>query len=681
MLLTTCELGFHSSNIKFLIISSTSLVCLIIMGSDSCGSGLLLSLPDDLFTMVSRSLSPRDLCNLCLCCRTLFSLVASEKVWFTQCEMVGVVSYGDLIEWRRGISSYKALCRFLVSVKPLLGIWVHQNPELGNVVYVMPGFVSVVGCRIIPQELGPLGIEDGPLLWAPVFEIIGDFDGSTAFFLHGREKESDYFYPGLLKPIEKNCNVLLLEVEPREQTTGGKLVHARSFIGHSDKEQRKICRSNSGLSRSQKLIIRNESIIPFSRLAFGDRRKLLEIVTGQVRLKAPNSGRGPLFPHSRNDEENFQKDIMLLFERKSFLMQLYKLGGGNVDLKAAAELPSDPTQLEVSEIMKSLDHSSAFYGSVNGEDGCTAVDKRKTFSGYFRDSFKQILGKSSSMNGSRRSAKKGSSSSENKHVLLHDFLKSGDTIGLTLHASNVKLSSYRAWPNMHDSRFALYKLPMRVPTTGQEYAGLWGGTFGWPPGRSSEDKPGKALFFLLLSYEETEMGQRLLIATKILEGTHYVLHPNGSAMFIVNIDEPSLDPFPWDTDADSLPVVIQHAFVGDGIANGYGFRYPGSKPGSLYAIQGGLLAFMWKESRVILTLQRLNLQELLKKGEPVPALPPIANFSYLTKSYSNVFAGCAITTNCLASPRLATFQLSTDAVFIFSIKINNVVSWLSSCIF
>ena len=637
------------------------------MGSDSCGSGLLLALPDDLFAMVSRSLSPRDLCNLCLCCRSLFSLVASEKAWLTQCEMTGVVPYGDLIEWRRGISSYKALCRFLITVKPLLGIWVHQNPELGNVVYVMPGFVSVVGCRIIPQELGPLGIEDGPLLWAPVFEIIGDFDGSTVFFLHGREKENDYFYPGLLNRIEKNCNVLLLEVEPREQTSGSKLVHARSFIDHSDKEQRKICRSDSGLSRSQKLVERSELMVPFSRLAFGDRRRLLEIVTSQVRLRAPNLARGPLFSHSRNDEESFHKYMMLLFERKSLLMKLYKLGEGNIDLKAAPELTSDPTQLEVSEIRQSLDHSSAISGVLNVEDGCTQVAKRKTFGGYFRDSFKQILGKSSSMNGSRPNSKKGSSSSENKYAQLHDFLKSGDKIGLSLLASNVKLSSYRAWPNMHDSRFALYKLPMRAPTTGQEYSGLWGGTFGWPPGRPSEDKPGKALFFLLLSYEENEVGQRLLIATKILEGTHYVLHPNGSAMFIVNIDEPSLDPFPWDIDADSLPVVIQNAFVGDGIANGYGFRYPGSKPGSLYVIQGGLLAFMWKESKAILTLQRLNLQELLKKGERVPALPPIANFSYLTKSYSNVFAGCANTTNCLASPRFVTFQLRAYAVFIFSI--------------
>jgi hypothetical protein len=156
----------------------------------------------------------------------------------------------------------------------------------------------------------------------------------------------------------------------------------------------------------------------------------------------------------------------------------------------------------------------------------------------------------------------------------------------------------------------------------------------------------------LVSYEESE-GKRNLIATKILEGTHYVLHPNGSAMFIVNIDEPLYDPFPWDVDENSFPLIIKHAFAGEGIANGYGFRYPGSKPGSLFVIENGLLVFVWKESRTVLTMQRLNLQELLKKGERVPALPPISNFSYLTKSYSNVFTGFSAASACLSSPRLA----------------------------
>ncbi|KAJ7957052.1 F-box family protein [Quillaja saponaria] len=558
------------------------------MSAEPCGWSLLQCLSDDVFTIISRSLLPRDMCNLSLCCRSLSALVASEKIWHTQCDRLAIVPHKDLVDWRKGVSSYKALYRFLVSVQPLIGIWVHQNPELGNVVYVMPGFLSVVGCRIIPQELGPLGIEDGPILWAPVFEIISDFDGLTTFFLHGREKGNDYLYPGSVKRIERTCNVLLLEVEPRQRKLGSKMLQSKSFVHHSDKEvTTKVCRSNSGLSRSPRVFGQNE-------------------------------------------------DVVLLLERRSRLMQMCKLGSGQIE--SSSQLPAVPTQLEMSDIIKSLDCSKGLCNYLNEEDGHAQSTKRKSLGGYFRDSLKQILGKSSSINGSHSNSKKNTSScSENKHAQLHEFLKSGDSIKLALHASTIKLSSYRTWPNMHDSRFALYKLPMRVSTVDQEYAGLWGGTFGWPPGKPTEDKPGKALFFLLLSYEESQ-GQQLLIATKILEGTHYVLHPNGSAMFIVNVNESSLDPFPWDTDADSLPLNIKHTFSGEGIANGYGFRYPGSKPGSLFVFQNGVLAFIWKESGAVLTLQRLNLQELLKKGERIPALPPIANFSYLTKSYSNVFA-------------------------------------------
>lgn len=626
------------------------------MLSESCGLSLLVALPDDIFSIISRFLLPSDLCNLSVCCKSLCSLVASEKIWLTQCDMVGILPHEELIEWRKAVSSYKALCCFLVSVKPLIGIWVHQNPELGNVVYVMPGFVSVVGCRIIPQELGPLGVEDGPILWAPVFEIIADFDGSTIFFLHGREKGHDYLYPGLIKAVERSCNVLLLEVEPTQQKNQGKLLQSSSLVQYPEKEiSRKVGRSNSGLSRSQRVLEQSEPVqaVPFSKLAFSDRRKLLETVTSQVRLKVSDLESRPLFPQLRDDVENFRKDMVSLSERRSILLKIFKFGGDDIDWKAGPELLSDPTQLELSEIRKTLDIWSSVRSTLSGDHGHKHLTKSKTLGGYFRNSFRQILGRSGSINGTCTISRNSSSASENRHGLLHQFLKSGDTIGLTLHACTMKLSSYRAWPNMHDSRFALYKLPMQAPRTDQEYAGLWGGTFGWPPGRPSEDKPGKALFFLLLSYEESR-GQRLLIATKILEGTHYVLHPNGSAMFIVNVDEPSLDPFPWDTDADSCPVNVKHAFVGEGIANGYGFRYPGSKPGSLFVTQNGLLAFIWKESRAVLTLQRLNLPDLLKKGEQVPALLPINNFSYLTKSYSNVFAGFSNMSTCLSSPRCAS---------------------------
>ncbi|XP_028770056.1 F-box protein At5g39450 isoform X2 [Neltuma alba] len=616
---------------------------------DSC---LLQTLPDDLFAIVSQFLSPSDVCNLSLCCRSLYALAASEKVWLTQCDMVDILPRKDIVEWRKGVSSYKALCRFLTSVQPLVGMWVHQNPELGNVVYVIPGFVSIVGCRVIPQELGPLGMEDGPILWAPVFEILGDSDGSTAFFLHGRENGINYIYPGFIKQIERTCNVLLLEIEPTQQKCGDTFLQSHSMVHRSDGDlSGNICSSNSGLSRSH-WTGNNESVVPFSKLGFSDRRRLLEIITCQVRQKVPDMALELLFPRFSVDKDNFQKDLLLLSGRRSLLIQMYKLNsnGIQIDEKASSQEAVGAVQLELDEVQTSI-RSWAFGTPSDEVINYRNSNKRKSLGGAFWHSLKHILRKSSSNNGCHAVSEKVTSSSESKHARLDEFLRSSDAVKLTLHASTVKLSSYRAWPNMHDSRFALYKLRMPVPTVDQEYAGLWGGTFGWPPGKPSKDKSGKALFLLLLSYEESE-GQQLLIATKILEGTHYVLHPNGSAMFIVNTNEPSSEPFPWDPDVDSFPVNIEHAFVGEGIATGYGFRYPGSKPGSLFVFNNGVLAFIWKESRAVLTLQRLNLHELLKKGEMVPALSPVANFSYLTKSYSNVFAGFQTTSPYLPSPRL-----------------------------
>ncbi|KAH9618744.1 hypothetical protein KSS87_020604 [Heliosperma pusillum] len=618
----------------------------------ACGSSWLVDLPDDILAIIGRSLSPRDICNLSLCCRSLSVLGAFDKIWLTQCEALGVVSSRDLVEWRKAVLSYKALCKFITSVKPLVGIWVHQNPELGNVVYVMPGFASVVGCRIIPQELGPLGVEEGPILWAPVFEVISDDNGSPAFVLHGRDKDQDCIYTGSVKSVEKTCNVLLLEVEPKKEKHRTHFVHERNLECHSDEEMgRKVLKSDNQRSKSQRIVDPSSVTVPFSKLSFGDRRKLLEIVTSRVRMQVPDSTCASLFPCLRSDEDKFQKDVAELSERRAMLIKMHKLGGGHIDRTASHEPPFHPNQIDLSEIKMILDRSSGFRHSISGDDTRTHCARRKRLGDYVKDSIKQMLRKSSSMNGGRGTMKNSSSSGESKQAQLNDFLSSGDTIGLTLQASTMKLSSYRAWPNMHDSRFALYKLPVKVPTVGQEYAGLWGGTFGWPPGKPTEDKPGKALFFLVLSYYEESPGQRLLIATKILEGTHYVLHPNGSAMFIVNVAEPSTESFPWNSGEDSTAVGVKEAFSGEGIAHGYGFRYPGSKPGSLFVLEDGVLAFLWKETRSVLTLKRLHLEELLKKGERVPALPPIANFSYLTKSCSNVFVGFANMTTSLSSPR------------------------------
>uniref|UniRef100_A0A1D1YHP3 F-box protein At5g39450 n=1 Tax=Anthurium amnicola TaxID=1678845 RepID=A0A1D1YHP3_9ARAE len=623
--------------------------------SASDGVPLLLGLPEDVLGLIARSLRPADVCSLILCCRGLRdALSSSDKVWLALCEGVGPHP-AELSRWRDAgaVPSYRSLCRFLLAVAPLLGIWVHQNPELGNVVCVVWGFASVVGCRVIPQELGPLGLDGGPLLWAPVFEVVAGPDGSPAFFfLHGRERDAaaDSICAGSVGPIDPACNLLLLEIEvggAEQQQLPAQLkpqalppTNSSPLSGMApDNSTGKLRRSSTSVPR---VSLSPQAPLCFSRLAFGDRRKLLELVAPRVRLDLPSHlAEAPLFPRSPSC-----KDFTLLAERRLSLIQLQKLHSSCVQHREIGR------GLDMDELNRSLcRRDSSGVPCAGGSRLSSTLGKRRSFSfsmgGYLKGSLRQILGKTNRANGaasegSRNCCRSPISSSsaaaggDGKHVHLHEFLMLGDMLRLCLHASKVKLTKYRGWPHMQVNRFALYKLPLQIPVAGQEYAGLWGGTFGWPPVQPSENKPGKALFFILLSYEEAE-GKMLLIGTKILEGTHHVQHPNGSAMFTVKVDEPALDTFPWDVDADSKPVEVHHSYSGEGIADGSGFHYPGSKPGSLFAIQDELLAFVWKDPTAVLTLQRLDLQDLLRKGERVPARPPIANFAYLTESASKIF--------------------------------------------
>lgn len=185
-------------------------------------------------------------------------------------------------------------------------------------------------------------------------------------------------------------------------------------------------------------------------------------------------------------------------------------------------------------------------------------------------------------------------------VARQSFISSGDIFYLSLKASYKEESSFRrypGWPKVDLARFYLYKLPIKNPIGDgdQEYAGLWGGTFGWPPSKCSKDGTGKAFYLLRLTYEESrrEDIERRLIGTKILEGTHYAAHPNGSPMFVVNINKPSLEPFPFDADERDFEL----SYTGWGVASGYGFRAPGSVPGSLYVLSRDHLAFVWHEKK------------------------------------------------------------------------------------
>ncbi|CAE6205215.1 unnamed protein product [Arabidopsis arenosa] len=559
------------------------------MNTESFGACLLLTLPEDLFTVISRFLSPTDICNLILCGKSLFALVDSEKTWLVQCEEVKVLPLFEIVQWRSGISSYKALCRFLVEVvKPLVGIWVQQNPELGNVVYVMPGFLSVVGCRIIPQKVGPLWIQEGRVKWSPVFEIICGPDGSTGFFLHGRDKEGSCLYPGFVMGIDKSCNLLLLEVEPRQE--------------------------KSSCNEIERGASRKEEEIPFWKLAFSDRKNLLNIVTSHVGLHVVEPLNGRLFPTSKDDEE-------MLVERRTMLLKMHKFGGNwkQMNLEEDDQLCYNPMQVDINEMLENL--GDDFFFDMEEEEDLIEVTPTESTN---------VLGKSSS------SKNIAPSKSEIRHSNRQSFLSSGDTFGLSLKAYYTDISSYEGWPYMHHHHFSLYKLPVKIAVDHEVYAGLWGGTFGWPAEKSPKEKPEKSLYLLMLTYEESkEYNERVLIGTKILEGKRYVGRPNGTAMFIVNIDTPSLEPFPVDADE----IDFENSYSGNGIAEGYGFRYPGSKPGSLFVITNDLLAFVWQETKDVITLQRLNLAEILKKGlgSCVPPLPPTKNFTYMRRSYINEF--------------------------------------------
>lgn len=546
------------------------------------GAELILSLPEDVLGLISAHLRPRDLLALSAASRSLRNAVSTaDKAWLAQCRRL-LPTASHLLAWRAALAhSSLAVCRFLHSAAPLLGLWAHQNPELGNLVLALPGFLSLVAVRSIPQELSPR------LLWAPVFELLADHRGHPAFlFLHGAAHDS--LFPGLLSSsLHPLANTLFLEA------------HTSTSTSH------------------------------FSRLAFADRRRLLNALVAASRLTLPpDVATAPLFARS-------DADLPLLAARREAMLRLHSQSGGGMVRRA-----------EIEALLIGARKTATLPADTAGDK----MRLRRSFSvvaGFVRNSLRQMVTRSASANSRAEYA-------HPKHLPLDEFLRAGESVGLSLRGARMRLSIYRNWPSMHDNRFVLYKLTTQAPMPGREYAGLWGGTFGWPPGRPEDErKPGKALFFLLLSYEEDSEGKLQLIATKVLEGTHYVVHPNGSSMFIVRVGEPSTETFPWQTDEESRAVEIKRSFAGEGIATGYGFRYPGSKPGSLFVLLDGRLAFVWRENKAVLTLQRLDLEDMIRRGERVPSLPPIPNFAYLTKSYSNVFAVAPGSTSFPASPRYA----------------------------
>ncbi|EEF46078.1 conserved hypothetical protein [Ricinus communis] len=84
----------------------------------------------------------------------------------------------------------------------------------------------------------------------------------------------------------------------------------------------------------------------------------------------------------------------------------------------------------------------------------------------------------------------------------------------------------------------------------------------------------------------------------------------------------------WRSDDKTFRKKLCSYFKGVGVANGFIFRYPGSKPGSFFVIKWSS-CFHLEGVRNCLDHAKTGLQELLKKSEWVPAPPLNANFSYL----------------------------------------------------
>ncbi|OEL14764.1 F-box protein [Dichanthelium oligosanthes] len=240
---------------------------------------LILSLPEDVLALISAHLRPRDLLALSAASRRLRAALsgggAADKAWLAQCRRL-LPSPLHLLAWRAAAwGSSLAVCRFLHSASPLLGdLWAHQNPELGNLVVAVPGFLSVVAARAIPQELSPR------LRWAPVFELL------AILFLHGHQL--GYLFPGLLSSLQPDANVLFLEAQTGPDPIAAAASH--QFLG----------------------------------LAFGDRRRLLDSLVAACRVTLPpDLVAAPLFARS-------EKDLPVLAARWEAMLRLHREAGGGM---------------------------------------------------------------------------------------------------------------------------------------------------------------------------------------------------------------------------------------------------------------------------------------------------------------------------------------------------------------
>ncbi|RWR92769.1 LOW QUALITY PROTEIN: F-box protein [Cinnamomum micranthum f. kanehirae] len=234
--------------------------------TDLCGSRLLHSLSDDVLSIISTFLFPRDLCNLSLCCR---SLAFSDKLWLVQCSITNLLHPRDLLKWRSSLSSYRVLCRFLLSARPLLSSSSRSasspsSPAASPLSAAPPASTPGPSC-------GPQSSRSPP----------GPTDPCNSSSAGG----SDLLHPGLVNSIDPNCNILFLEVEPC------------LFVSAS------------------------APAVPFNGLDLEDEQMLLELVADQV-PDSLNSCFPLFFPHSM-EEEAGGGGLGLLEEGRSYLINMY----------------------------------------------------------------------------------------------------------------------------------------------------------------------------------------------------------------------------------------------------------------------------------------------------------------------------------------------------------------------
>ncbi|KAL3691317.1 hypothetical protein R1sor_004968 [Riccia sorocarpa] len=530
-------------------------------------TGLYLQeLPQDVLALITSQISPQDVVSLSATCRRLRTACAADEIWLPHCEEIDCQFENpiDYSSWRKGMNSYCALYRFMVSVQSLLGLWLQWNPNLGNLVYITWGFISVVGVRFIKQELGPQG-PDGGLMWMPTFEIVARPDGSSVFFLHGRKDHKvDFcclgnFFPSCVSEV----NVLQLGAET-------------------------LLRKSSVLENSASANI----------LSAVETRKELpveECISPQLCRSAETRGKKKLF----------------------FDQEMLELAATEIGLQVPALL----TRSAVFALRNTLQAEK----SARTDLIMTPAERRV-----------QLV---------QSSMKLKEESPEARSQFIHSLVLHARATHL---AYNVGIAPY--WPLMpRDTGHILYKVPAQKAEKGTDYAGLWAGTFGWPPGYNKEF--GRSVWSVLLRYANLpwEQGQ-VLIATVLQEALVWIddvpsRNGIGSVMFTAKLDEVSTKPFPWQTERDFQPVNIVDAFQGEGGYQGNQYfscvRRDHTGAGDLYVHESGKLSFVWKErdffGRIpVLTLERLDLRKCVVNGERVPAVSPLANFAYTVNSAEKV---------------------------------------------